>query len=430
MGCGPQNISSDKSGVDLAGNMFTQVFFKRLVSQMLWLRVVAYFVPLAVNVIIGGMIFFVPLQLSRLGCSGTVVSAGITSSGAVYCLTNLLLGRIVSAANAAIFIVSGGLLLLLVSLGFILLDGFGWLFIWIALEGCGTALVCTPFQLLAKDLEDGSKSSGAVMASSIYLFTGSVGLALGPLFFGLLGKGGFYVTLLLAAAVAVCVMAVEKYRRTRNKPDFETNMVNTPAPEAYPMRFTMKTYDRLGYLGWIIGGLGVTTVCQMRAMWPKLGSELHISGDDIAYVIAVFNFVQAIVCLALCRSKDWMFRRFPALLMTVSAVLSLGVFACSHSLWSFYAASAIYGVYGGCFFFCMICLGLMHPERNSFFVSGNEVLVGCISIIAPLAGGVCADIFGTSAAAFVFAVVVALLAFTAQLVILSPRFLQTVPSEK
>ena len=84
----------------------------------------------------------------------------------------------------------------------------------------------------------------------------------------------------------------------------------------------------------------------------------------------------------------------------------------------------------GCFYFLLVYHSLVHPEKSAFFVSGNEVLVGCISIIAPLAGGVCADIFGTSAAAFVFAMVVALLAFTAQLVILSPRFLQTVPSEK
>jgi MFS family permease len=385
------------------------------------IKLLAYFVPCAVNFISGGFIFAIPNFLAQSGCRGVTVGLSVTVWGIAYCLVTMLIGRFVTVSNSVKFILTGGLILAGTSAGFFIFDQIFLQFVWMVTAGIGGALFCVPFQLLAKSLESGSVRPSAVTACAFYMFMSSIGLALGPLTFGLLNKYGFIVTFVLALAVTGSVMMLARMRH-QVKSGVASGETGNVLPEK-PL-FSLKTYDKLGFLGWIVGALGVITVCQVRAMWPKLGNELHISSGDIAYVLTLFNAVQAMTSLFLSRSKTWMFRRFPAVMMMLCGVIALGGFALGTTPAVFYGAAVLYGIYAGCFFFCLVCLGLLHPVRNGFFVTGNEVIVGIISMIAPLSGGFFTDIFGTASSAFVFAMVIGLLLFASQWIILSPRNLE------
>lgn len=380
-------------------------------------RVLAYFVPFAINFLSGGFFFITSYRFAQAGCPRTVVSASIAAWGIAYCLMTAVVGRIVSTANALRLILTGGVLLSLTSVGFLVFDGLYTQFVWMVLAGFGAAFFCTPFQLLAKEIESGSRSSGTVSATAFYTLTWSSGLASGPLAFaGLTPQCGFTITLLLALAVTGSVMLIARLCKPAQSADAAGNAGAGSVPDVLPE----KSRTRLAYLGWIVGGLGTVTVCQIRALWPKLGSELHIEQYHIAYILALVSYSQALTALALCRSRNWMWRRVPALLMSACGIVSLlGFVLVSQVAW-FYFFAALYGVYSGCFYYYLVYHSLAHPVRSGFFVTGNEIIVGVTSIAAPLVGGFLADCSGKTGSAFVFAAGVTLLALAVQIIMLNP----------
>lgn len=380
-------------------------------------RILAYFVPFAINFLNGGFFFITSYRFAQAGCPRTVVSSSIAAWGIAYCLLTALVGRIVSGSNALRLILTGGVLLSLTSAGFLLFDGLYTQFFWMVLAGCGAACFCAPFQLLAKDIESGN-SRGTVSATAFYTFTWSTGLASGPLAFARFSpQCGFLITLALALAVTGSVIAI-----SRLLPGKKRETQSTPAEMAGgdTSGISEKGRTRLALLGWIVGGLGTITVCQIRALWPKVGSELQIGQHHIAYILALVSYSQAVTALFLCRSKNWMWRRIPALLMSLCGIISLLGFVMVSDVKWFYAVAALYGVYSGIFYFYLVYHSLSHPRRSGFFVAGNEIIVGVTSIAAPLAGGFLADCSGKTGTAFVFACGMTLLALIMQLIMLDP----------
>jgi MFS family permease len=352
-----------------------------------------------------------------------IVSSSVAAWGVSYCVISTLVGRIVRKNNVLPLILAGGLTLILASTGFLVFDGLYTQLVWLVCSGIGAALLCTPFQLLAKEIESGSgnKKSGTVKATAFYTMTWSIGFASGPLAFaGFSVRGGFFITLLLASAVTLSVMMIAfRLRRKKSAADLEQadeTADGTPAE----MRYPEKSYNKLALLGWLVGGLGTVIICQIRTMWPRLGVENEIPQFHIAYIMALVSYSQALTAFLLQWSKGWMYRKFPALLMTAAAVLSLVLFLTGSGTAYFYPAAALFGVYSGCFYFYLVYHSLAHPSRNKFFVAGNEVIVGVVSMLSPLIGGVIVDKCGFTGAAFVFGIAVSMLIFLAQMYILNP----------
>ena len=110
------------------------------------IRILCYFVLLAVNMLAGGVMFICSYRFSHAGCSGLVTSGAVAIWGVVYCLTNFAIKRVVRPSNALRFIFAGTVAMIAASLGFILTES--WLygqFLWIGLIGFGDALFCMPF---------------------------------------------------------------------------------------------------------------------------------------------------------------------------------------------------------------------------------------------------------------------------------------------
>ena len=256
---------------------------------------------------------------------------------------------------------------------------------------------------------ESGRTPGAVKAAAFYTFSWSVGFATGPLFFARFVREGFCITLALALAMALAVCVIARLRRA-------IPAVAGAGPELPPQIVSPgeeRRRDTFARLGWLIGGVGTLAVCMIRAMWPHHGEGLGISRTHIALTTALVSYVQALTALLLYRSCRWMFLRLPVLVFSLAGAAGLLLFAFARTTALFYPAAVIYGIYSGCIYFYFVYHSLAHPVRAGYFVSGNEVIVGVISMVSPLAGGALADGF-TSGAPFVFAAGAVLLAWLIQ----------------
>lgn len=385
----------------------------------MFLKILAYFVPFAINFLSGGFFFITSYRFAEASAPGIIIGSATAAWGIAYCAVTAIVGKLVNGANALKFILSGGVMLMITALGFIIFNGLYTQFVWLICAGVGAAMFCTPFQLLAKAIESGGETPGTVKATAFYTLTWSTGIATGPLAFARFSvRTGFIITFILALAVTVSVIIIARLLKNKEK-NCNTVDCDTAAKEKETEIFSEKDYNKLAILGWIVGGLGTITVCQIRSMWPKHGDFLAISKDHIAYILALVSYIQAFTALLLCRSETWMWRKVPALLMTLPAVLSLLLFAFATDLKIFYAAAVIYGIYSGTFYFYLVYHSLAHPTRSRFFVAGNEVIVGIVNLLAPVIGGMFVDITGFTGSPFIFALAMAAAAFAAQMVILN-----------
>ena len=397
---------------------------------MFLIRFLTYLVPFTANALTGGFLFISTLRFAEAGCSGKVIGAATTVWAISYCLVTLPVGKFAKVSNALRFIICGGMLLIVSALGFILFADLYLQFLWLTTSGIGAALFCTPFQIFAKSVESRMrKNSGAAAASGIYTLTWSLGFTIGQLAFARFSiVTGYMISLGLAAAATASALAVAGLCKKMGDSGAEeqTGVQAGEQTNSEGVLFSEKTFSRLAVMGWIIGGLGVITVCQFRVMIPKYGSFFDISRQHVAGMLSLATLSQGLTALLLHRSKNWMYRRLPAVLMALAGIVPLLALVFISSASMLYLAAAFYGIYSGMFYFSLVYHSLAHPTRNTFFVSGNEVIVGIISMIAPFFGGLLADITNFNGSPFIFAAVICVITLAAQLIILNPAKLERV----
>ena len=87
------------------------------------LRILAYFVPFAINFLSGGFFFITSYRFAQASCPGIVIGSATAAWGIAYCAVTLIISKLVNVVNALKFILAGGVTLALTSAGFIVFDG-------------------------------------------------------------------------------------------------------------------------------------------------------------------------------------------------------------------------------------------------------------------------------------------------------------------
>ena len=82
-----------------------------------------------------------------------------------------------------------------------------------------------------------------------------------------------------------------------------------------------------------------------------------------------------------------MYRPMPAVVAGLSGAASLLLFGFGDRIWCFYLAAVLYGLYSGAFYFYLVFYSLVHPEKAPHYVGINELIVGIVSVLGPLLGG-------------------------------------------
>ncbi len=350
------------------------------------MNIMIYFFPILINSVLSGIFFITSYRFAAEGSSGIVVGMATAVWSVIYGLISILVGRIANSRNAPVLIELGGIVVALSAFGFIILDGLYMQFFWIALNGCGIAFYCMPFQLFMKRLEPDART-GVVRASALYTWAWSMGFTVGPFIFGLCRSRVVFTAaglagLLLTTGVHLIANHMKKHRTL---PTVQVEAVNAGQP--------VESFD-LAWLGWLVGGIGVLAVTMLRAMWPYRGAELKIDKSTIGMILALVNCVQGFFALALMKPKTFMFRPLPAVAAGAAALFGLGIFATGENPWLLALGAISFGIYSGYFYFCLVYYALVHPIRAGINVAVNEAVVGVTGIVGPLAGGFAAGVAG------------------------------------
>lgn len=360
------------------------------------MRILIYFFPIAINILIGGMFFISAYRFKLAEAPGWIIGATMAAWALVYSVFSLFFSRRLTRKNAPVILNAGCMILTASSVGFLVFDGLYTQFVWILTSGLANACYCAPFQLLMKSVEPDQASAGSARAAGMYTFAWSTGIATGPLLFGWLAPATvFKINILLSlllwggASFLIWVIRRKETAATQESPAEKTAEINPPSP-----------VQSLAHLGWIMGGVGVFTVCIIRLIWPCRGVELEISQGHIGSSLALVSYVQAVMGLILAHTRNWMRKSMPQWVFGILGVAGLILFAFAPGeAWYFYLAALLYGLYASNFYFLLVYFSIEDTANAAKNVGINEFIVGIISIIAPMIGGVLA-VPGHAARAF------------------------------
>ena len=350
------------------------------------MKFLMYLFPAFINLVQAAVFFISVQRFTEAGADKIIIGATTTAWAVIYCVVNVIISRIANEKNATGLIFAGGTIIALSSLGFIILDGLYWQFVWLALIGVAFGLYCAPFQVFMKYVENGSVSSaGVAKAAGRYTAAWSSGFAAGPLVFGLLSaKTGFTICLLIGVMVAAGIMMVGSYYK-KHKAVNNSDAVaeNTVSEVALP---------DFAWVGWLVGGIGTLSITQLRTMFQPLGESLCFEKATLSWLLFTVSCVQALSALLLSFTKRWMFKALPALLIGAAGVVSLLLIVFARELPLFFVATAVYGIYSGSFYFLFVYYSLLHPTKAARNAGINEVVVAAAGIGGPLLGGMLANI--------------------------------------
>lgn len=348
------------------------------------MKFLMYLFPVLINLVQSAVFFISVQRFTEAGADKVIIGATTTAWALIYCAVNLIVSRIVTEKNAAVLIFSGGTIIALSCLGFLVFDGLYTQFLWLALIGVAFGVYCAPFQVFMKYVENGSSSSGGIArAAGRYTAAWSAGFATGPLIFGLLSaKAGFCVCLAIGVLVAAGILIIGNYYKN-SKPVCEEIAAVEPMNESHLPDFA--------WVGWIVGGIGTLSIVQIRTMLQPLGESLHFDKTTLSWLLFTVSCMQAAFAFLLSFTKRWMFKWIPALLIGVAGAGSLLLFVFSKQLSAFFAATAVYGIYSGCFYFLFVYYALLHPTKAAKNAGINEAVVAVAGVIGPLLGGMLAN---------------------------------------
>ncbi len=392
--------------------------------------ILTYLLPAIMDMILPAVFFMAQVATAQGGASPSTVANLITVWAAVYMVSALALGRVVTRRNAArlIMLSCGVTAGLSIAFAATTTTNTRVLYLLMGMEGIGMALFFVPFQVFMKVVGE-SKQRSINRSVGLYTFSWSLGFAAGPFVAAVLWKYlGWQWSHLVNAAAALFVFGmiwvlkhaaaphsgetVEQsssgtVENTHPNPDPDLIVVSprhrvpaSPRPASFPDpgprtpnpdAHTYASMPDLAWMGWVFSGLGCLAARLVYGLYPSSAAALGISRIDQGLTLFVLSAAQAMVGLLLGRFHWWMYRPLPILATGACGVCGLVLFAASRSTASFYLAAGCFGVYSGAFFYYLVFHSLVHPEKSSRYVAVNEATVGLTSLLGPFVGGLIAD---------------------------------------
>ncbi|MDD5698099.1 MAG: hypothetical protein PHH77_05735 [Victivallaceae bacterium] len=357
------------------------------------LRFLIFLLPAMADVILGALVFIATVRMVNSGASAFACTLPATVWALGHSFFAGFVSRINNLRRAPALITAGGLVMGVGNLLLIVAPAPSIQLFWALVIGLGSALFFCSFQVFMK-AADRNVHAGVVRSTAIYGFAWSCGLASGPFIasfiWGYLAPVDgwlycYWINISLALIIAVAIWPLKHYiERFHQIP--EAVKVRSRPPVDY------SGLPDLAWLGWLTAGIGCLTIALIRTVFPYKAKVVHISKEDLGLIMAVVSYSQGFFSLLLLKSRYWMYKAVPMMLVSLCGIIGMVLFWCGTNTWVFYVGAVIYGLYSAGFFFCLVFHSLVHPEKSGKYVSWNEVIVGFTSIVAPLAGGFLVDI--------------------------------------
>jgi MFS family permease len=360
-----------------------------------------YLMPALMDMVIGLALFVGTVRAARGGGDAVRTASVLAVWSLVYVTTCLVVGRGVSTRNAR-GLVLAGCALVSVSLGLLALaDGFVIMLVLMGFAGFAAAFFFPSFQIFMKATDTAGGRSLA-WSTGLYTFAWSTGLACGPFISGFLmqvgapseagGEGpGWRVAFLFGAAVCL-FLTLGLAAGSGSRPAAPRG-----AGDAEPAR-TNGTYDSMPdrvWIGWLGTGAGFASLGILRAVFPSRAlGPLGVSASMLGSILFILCMTQALVGLAMMRSRFWMYRALPLSAFAASGVIGLLCFGFGTTPAVLVIGAVLFGVFSGSFCFSMVFHALVHPSKAGRYVAVNESLVGMTGFLAPLLAGALTDAWG------------------------------------
>lgn len=372
------------------------------------LSLLIYLLPAVADMVVAQFMFINAVRLSQQGASAVVVANTVTTWSLVYLVACLILGRLVTEANAArlIMVSMGGLSL--ISFLFTVMPGVAGIYVLMALAGIATALFFLPFQVFMKAV-DGTHNKPITYSTGLYTFAWSMGFAMGPFISGILmefgtttpggessgWKNACYFASTLCALTGIAIYFLRDL--VRSPQTAPSRLVETALPPATrPVDYSQQ--PDLAWLGWASAGVGVIVLTFLRAVFPVRGETcLHLTQSFQGLLFFLVSAAQGVTGLALCRSRFWMYRPAAVVAFGFLGIAGALAFGFGQSPLLLCAGAILFGIYTGSFFFYLVFHALIHPVRSAQYVAINESVVGICSVLGAVLGGFVADRFGFGA---------------------------------
>ena len=381
------------------------------------LRFLIFLFPAMVDVVIGTLIFITPVRLYQAGASASQTALPATAWAFGHSFFSFFVAKINNPRRAPVLITCGCLIM---GLGALLLivfpDPYLQLY-WALLIGLGSSFFFCSFQVFMK-AADKDVHAGVVRSTAVYGFAWSCGIASGPFIASFIWgylcpeNGWIYcylINILLVLCVAAATWPLKHYIDRLHKRTPE------PARATSKPRVDYSKMPDLVWLGWLTAGVGCLTIALIRTVFPYKANVLHVSKEDLGFVIAIVSYTQGFCSLLFIKSRYWMYKIVPIMLFSLCGFIGMILFWCGTDIWVFYAGGFIYGIYSSAFFFYLVFHSLVHPDKSAKYVSWNEVIVGFTGIVAPLAGGFLVDKSGNPNLPFIVASTFIIIAIGAQI---------------
>ena len=366
------------------------------------MKFVIYLFPVMINFIASGVFFYVTQRFVDAGASKLLTAMVIPTWAIAYCISNVIIGKIVTSKNAAKLIAYGGVIIAASSLGFIFLNQLLLLLLaWTGLLGIGFGFYCSSFQVWCRELEQDS-SSGIAMATGKYTMAWSLGFATGALTFGMLNAAiAFSICFAVGVMVAAGVALIDCY--LKKHPVVSASAAAPDVPSAADA--VVSKFPDYAWVGWIVGGIVSLAVNQLRSMLQVHGDAIGVvnNKETMALTLMTVSLVQGTTALFLVKSRIWMYKLLPLMLIALTGAVSMASFCFVNSLPGFLISAFVYGIYSGCGYFIFVFYALANREKAGRNAAVNEISVSIVSIAGPMLGGLLVDLTKNSWTPFVMA---------------------------
>jgi len=349
-------------------------------------RFFIYLFPLLIDMVLSTLFFVCSLRMAESGAGAFAVSMVCTAWALTYAVTSLCAGRFLNNGNIVFYTVASCLALTVLSLLFVLLPFLYLQYVLMVCSGIFIALFYTPFQVFMKAVM-GQTRWGLNVSTGLYTAAWSAGMALGPFVSGFLWQAFNWQVchLVNAGAALFCALGIYRLRHyavftPAEAPDNEST-VRSGAPD-------------LVMCGWFCGGICFLIVSVVRAVYPSWATSLTVSKFDQGVMFALLFGAQSFMGLLLCLYKQWMYRLYPILIVSLIGALGTLLLGIGRTAPVFFLAALMIGIYSGmacCYF---VYHALADHRRSTRNVAINETIVGLTGIFGPVLGGLLADAAG------------------------------------
>jgi len=296
-------------------------------------RLLIYLAPAIMDMVVAQFFFVDVVRLAHMQSSAVVVAGVVTVWGLMYLISCLLVGKVLTVANSPRLILMSCFAMAGLSVLHLLFPSMAGIYVLMACAGVATALFFPAFQVFMKAV-DAAQASSVAYSTGMYTFAWSMGFAVGPFVAGFLLEcgttgegggetGGWKLAFLFSAMLSLMTAGLIAFlKHLREHPAAApADAVAATTTEGQQVINYARMPD-LVWLGWLGGGVGVLVLSVIRAVFPaRAVAVLELSASVQGMLFFLLSLTQALVGLASCRSRWWMYRAGPVVLAGLAGIV-------------------------------------------------------------------------------------------------------------